>query len=325
MRDDMFKVIVERPRRKPWASPKTARAYRNSEQVPTKIGIRKGYDERKWLNENLAPLQRWLESQVNRPWDKVYAELAANIDRRNTVQEHIFAHIDQLVERKTRFIDGEVFVMQRWPRAGLVPIRESRATLYVHPKTGILRFNKHRVTRAQAKREAAQRANDELSARQRNLSETEQLRKIDGIWYRVLLATLPEGYASENGQSQSLRWHYPRRWDVVLRKMVSRNPRESVNWPYLYAVEKQQLSQAELRRHQLTNDADDNAGGTRRFLLCGRFAVRFSQQPAIAALTTGLRQTRITVMVIAARVSGHMHGLRGMLPNPSSYFESWNF
>jgi hypothetical protein len=144
MRDDMFKVIVERPRRKPWATPKTARVYRNSEDAPAKIGIRKGYETRKWLNENLAPLKRWLESQVNRPWDKVYAELCANIDRRNTVQEHIFAHIDGFVERKTQLIDGNVYVRDRWARE-LTRIEDSRVALYVHPKTGILRQNKHRV------------------------------------------------------------------------------------------------------------------------------------------------------------------------------------
>src|SRR5438309_9686382 len=29
----------------------------------------------KWLNENLAPLRRYLESNVGRPWSKVYAEI----------------------------------------------------------------------------------------------------------------------------------------------------------------------------------------------------------------------------------------------------------
>jgi hypothetical protein len=116
MREDMFKVIVERPR---WGSrmrTNEGRRYRASEDVASKIGIKQGYVTRKYLNENLSPLKRWLESQANRPWDKVYAELCANIDRRNTVQQHIFAHIDSFVERETRLVDGKVFVLSRWGR-----------------------------------------------------------------------------------------------------------------------------------------------------------------------------------------------------------------
>ena len=62
MRDDMSKVIVERPR---WGSrmgTREGRRYRASEDVPGKIGMTQGYTTRKWLNENLAPLRRWLES-----------------------------------------------------------------------------------------------------------------------------------------------------------------------------------------------------------------------------------------------------------------------
>ena len=32
----------------------------------------------KWLNENLAPLIRYLRSQRGRPWDDVHAEIAAH-------------------------------------------------------------------------------------------------------------------------------------------------------------------------------------------------------------------------------------------------------
>jgi hypothetical protein len=69
MRSDMHKVIVERPRmrRGDTAYRADARVWRNSEEVPHKIGIKKGYTDRKWLNENLAPLKRFLRSQIGRP------------------------------------------------------------------------------------------------------------------------------------------------------------------------------------------------------------------------------------------------------------------
>jgi hypothetical protein len=220
MRDDMFKVIVERPRRKPYDTPATARKYRNSEDAPAKIGIKKGYTHRKWLNENLAPLRRWLESQVNRPWDKVYAELCANIDRRNTVQEHIFTHIDGFVERETRWLDGQVFVMQRWPHA-LVPVRESRATLYVHPSTGILRVNKHRVSNRKRKEQARLAEEKTFAATCRVLGDHADLRKIEGVWYCVTMApmALPQAIKGTNGRP--VTWVYPQHWDVLKRQMVS--------------------------------------------------------------------------------------------------------
>jgi hypothetical protein len=276
MRDDMFKVIVERPRKKPWVTPKTARAYRNSEEVAAKIGIKQGHEKRKWLNENLAPLKRWLESQVNCPWDKVYAELCANIDRRNTVQEHIFAHIDNFVERETRLIDGKVYVIDNWPRK-LVPIEESRATLYVHPTTGILRKNKHRVTWRQVRDEKRATEKAELAVRRRDINDTEQLHKIDGVWYRVRLAPMDEGRPHHDHKTGLVELAYAKRWDVIRKQLVSRSRHSGDGKPdsatrfgkrYVYAAEKRQLSNAELRRYELTNAANDNAGDARRFCFC---------------------------------------------------------
>ena len=43
---------------------------------PKSIGRRRHVRERggfKVLNENLAPLRRYLEAQVGRPWDKIYS------------------------------------------------------------------------------------------------------------------------------------------------------------------------------------------------------------------------------------------------------------
>ena len=80
MRDDMFKVIVERPRRIHSNAYKgDGRAFRNREDGPSRLGMNKGYNDRKGLNENLAPLKRFLERQVNRPWGKVYKGIRAAI------------------------------------------------------------------------------------------------------------------------------------------------------------------------------------------------------------------------------------------------------
>src|SRR5688572_532029 len=76
MREDMFKVIVERPRRGAgWSGERAPDALDEDARAHESIVHR--HRQRKSLNENLNPLRRWLERQVDRPWDKVYSELCA--------------------------------------------------------------------------------------------------------------------------------------------------------------------------------------------------------------------------------------------------------
>jgi hypothetical protein len=143
MRDDMDKVIVERPRRGGGVQG-DGRAFRNSKERGSHLGMKRGYKHGKWLNENLSPLKRWLHKQVHRPWDKVYAELCSGIDRRSTVQAHIFEHIDQFVARDATMREGEVWVSGSWrAHGGREPLREAaHVELFVHPVTGILLPNR---------------------------------------------------------------------------------------------------------------------------------------------------------------------------------------
>lgn len=101
MREDMFKVIVERPRLvNSNAYKEDGRQFRNDEENGTRLGIKKGYAYSKGLNENLAPLRRFLEKQVNRPWDKVYAEIREQIDPRSTASS-IFCSIWPILWQST--------------------------------------------------------------------------------------------------------------------------------------------------------------------------------------------------------------------------------
>src|SRR5829696_5793202 len=103
MRDDMFEVIIERPR---WGSrmPYRRRARRidakaslarDSDSLPSYFGMRRWalLGQSKSLNENLAPLRRYLEGQVNRPWNKVWSEISANLAATSTVQQHVRDHV----------------------------------------------------------------------------------------------------------------------------------------------------------------------------------------------------------------------------------------
>jgi len=89
----LHKLIVERPRllRAQWKNKKTALRL-TDQQSAQATDAAEDYDSgprlassrrhEKWLNENLAPLRRYLMRQVGRPWDKVYGEIRKTIDTR---------------------------------------------------------------------------------------------------------------------------------------------------------------------------------------------------------------------------------------------------
>ena len=123
MREDMYKVIVERPRRGKEGDAIAARL-RKDFDGPTRLGMRAGYG-RPILNENLAPLRRYLHAQLGRPWNKVFSEICAGIDRRNTVQQHIHQHIRDFIAIDVEVRDGRlVDLAERWGFLG-----ESSASL----------------------------------------------------------------------------------------------------------------------------------------------------------------------------------------------------
>jgi len=179
MRSDMHKVIVERPRllRARWENKKTALRL-TKQQSAQAMDAAEDYDSgprrassrrhEKWLNENLAPLRRYLMRQVGRPWDKVYGEIRQTIDTRSAIGLHVLQHLEDYVATDA-FLEDGVVCEWRW-RGGAVPVDG----LYVHPKTGLLRFAKRRKTPRQAPPLDTVR-----------VSQTVQYRKIDGLWFRM--------------------------------------------------------------------------------------------------------------------------------------------
>ena len=140
MRKDMNKVIVERPRGG-WRTRKLNRMKikEAGEDQPSRIGIRRqrkmNGTETKYLNENLAPLKRYLGKQVGRPWNKVYSELRENISPKNTVQMHILEHVHDFVARPAIGKDGNWL----WPGRFLWRSGPHKGQLYIHPADGLLK------------------------------------------------------------------------------------------------------------------------------------------------------------------------------------------
>ncbi|HEY5759090.1 MAG TPA: hypothetical protein VIU34_24860 [Steroidobacter sp.] len=257
MRKDMYKVIVERPRAWKGGYEQAARL-RDDLDGPIHLGMRAGYGYR-GLNENLAPLRRYLLSQVGRPWDKVFSEICSGIDRRNTVQQHIHQHIDDFIATRVEIRDGELVDLNgrdRFLRYGGM-----HQQLYVDPRTGLIRINKkYRNWRnyRSASTEREERAQAEVDARRRVLDERTLLLRLSEVWFEVKLAELPLPREIVTMDSpQRTRMIVDARYDAVLRRKTSFAHTDSSEHKRvygssdLYAVSKRQLSKREIKTHGL--------------------------------------------------------------------------
>jgi hypothetical protein len=141
MRKDMFELIIERPRYGSQAGEgkgrRSARARRDPESAPQKEPMwHRG--NTKCLNENFAPLVRFLKQRVGRPFDAIWSELRAHLSPNSAVQKHVFDHVNQFVERNPIIVDG----VAHYP-AGCGPKRDqffpirARYGFYVCPRTGL--------------------------------------------------------------------------------------------------------------------------------------------------------------------------------------------
>jgi len=256
MRNDMYKVIVERPRRGGGGRSEMP-APEDLEDSPRQEGLRKRHRSRKWLNENLRPLERFLASQVGRPWNKVYSEICAGIDRRNTVQQHIHQHLEDFVAINVIQIDGEWRASKGW--RGLEPLSSPwAAKYYVHPEHGLLLVNHWRTEARRKQRKQRQDAHAERHGRIREdlrvIDPASQLHRIEGVWYRVEVAPLPSAQAVDEVRIDVLR-RIPvdqcPLWDDS--KKIASN-RTLFGRHDVYARSKRQLNARELRHYRLSND-----------------------------------------------------------------------
>ena len=275
MRDDMAKIIVERPRIPDRYGSKGR--VRPLEDLPQHEGMRRPHllaGGGKYLNENLQPLRRYLERQVGRPWSKVYTEIAKNLRADNTVQQHVRDHLKDFVAVTPRRVFGGWWSRSR---SGLW-----HQPLYVDPVTGLL-CRTDRLPEEKARRRAKQHRPPEVPARI-ELAPDRELRLIEGLWYEVSLAPMPVAVfkAGLETQTRPLRPYDPKSplvtqevlvrrlvtpavWDVVAGALIEVGPAidDPASWRKYrtahpdrrYAVAKRVLSHQELRRHGVRNAA----------------------------------------------------------------------
>jgi hypothetical protein len=244
MRADMAKVIVERPRvgSRFHGKPK---GYRKSVPRLSEDGgpIREGMKRRcrgdfKSLNEHLGPLRRYLDKQVGRPWDKVFSEICAHIDRNSAVQDHVRDHVEDYVATHVILIDGVPCDGEGGKRYGQ-PLDQFRyRPWYVCPRTGLLR----RVKLTSRKRR--QQPKTEGPPRYIRVSDTLQCRFINSAWHLITLKPLPGPHLDG----------LPRAVDVLLKQPVVKITAQMARQHYgaeVYAVAQRRLARRELRHYPI--------------------------------------------------------------------------
>lgn len=243
MRKDMFKVIVERPRSGA-GFPVNRSRLAGEDDLPTRVGMKRfrtlNRTSSKWLNENLAPLKRYLMKQVGRPWTKVYSEICENLDANNAVQQHVRDHLQDFIVVKVAIGRDRAWMNGNdrcgW-RCGEAPWRQK---LYVDPKDGIIKRSDKlwKKLGIDATPSWKRKPIDDSRADPfiRKIDASTELHCINGVWYEIRFRTIANADPAQSA------------FDKLKRKLV---------WPgERHAYDKRQLSAANLAVHGLANDTD---------------------------------------------------------------------
>jgi len=154
MREDMKKVLTERPRNgSRWASTAIERQRGKSKRYRDRSLEKDGDEEfcshqpmsmgrgTKKFTDDIGPLKRWIHDQVGRKWDDVWADVCANVDANSVQGRHVRSH----VWSKTRnfgYVETDIVISEsgtpmvvRAHFGGQHPVNG----LYVDPRDGILK------------------------------------------------------------------------------------------------------------------------------------------------------------------------------------------
>ena len=206
MREDMPRVITERARvghdrRYHEVRHQSSRCGRKYEELPAHEGMRRPFRQlkiSKQFSEHLSPLRRFLEKRVGQPWDAVYAEICKGLRVNSALHAHVRDHVRDFVETNIYILADGTYARNAGGRA--FPITEGGRWrhLIVCPQSGLLlRVDdlpqvRHHKAEQQAKEAAKEAAEAAANPPPIRLDQETDLRRINGIWYLVAYAVLPE-------------------------------------------------------------------------------------------------------------------------------------
>jgi len=232
MRTDMAQLLVETPRHNPGERYREHRrkANRDLDSAPTKQGMSRPYFDRKEFGEYFVPLKGFLRKNVGRPWDKVFSELNSALRGGGTVIDHTRLHLFRdFVVLKPHWIDGKAYHPPPWYSQGPTTFKKGEFYVDLH---GILREGRrHRERYRHPKPGSSIVRIDEHSA----------YIKLDGVWYRVWLRSLPMTPVRVDlgvGAAPKL----PVLHDIALKKRILCRPNKPFRWPTKQAAEQPEVT-----------------------------------------------------------------------------------
>jgi len=258
MRNDMKHIILSAGRTA------SARGYSRQYKLeegeahgPVRESMRKPY-RRNWRGKEmrlkLAPLRRFVEAQVGRPWDTVYSEICARV--RGLMAPQILEYVSDRVATNTELLNGEVVERSSW-----WGVREVAGyyDLYVHPVSRLLCRVPATTSRSAARQARRERERAKVLAVRRDLPDGSQAHRVKGIWYMVRLEPLPRPETLVPVRDEAGVIIYPvREYDALLGCHLSdagwlrRELRERYGKAGVYGASKRQLSHKELCDFGLT-------------------------------------------------------------------------
>ena len=243
MRDDMDRVLIERPRwghampnddvRHGRVAVRQARAHGRLDELPTSAPMRPRRGPRKELTDFLAPLRRLLRSRRGRAWDDVYAEVREHLSPTSALHMHVLHHLDQMVERHaTVDDDGRVLGSRRAYLAH--ELFQTGRTFYVDPTTGRL----HEPIRRPPRQRRARRLPYVADRVERDGRTWVRLGGERAGWHEVTLARGDDGHdalfdapAAQVPEHSRLAAYGDARAFAVRRRRVSRKRRRALGLP----------------------------------------------------------------------------------------------
>ncbi len=147
MRSDMHDVITGRPRHNRCYAKSirgTRRRLRNAverdgESTPSRFSMRiefRGYVHRKTFSDHLAPLERWMDKQVGRPWADVHADFSQAVSG-DLAAWHLWLHVTWMVSAVRWLNPAQTGVAKR-VQSRRNPSFKHAYLYFVHPQTGLL-------------------------------------------------------------------------------------------------------------------------------------------------------------------------------------------
>ena len=207
MRSDMQKVLTERPR----GGTSRYREERFESRDPDDYGpIRESMSWRrhgrsKDFNDHLGPVRRFLESNIGRPWNKIWSEVCEHAKLNSVQGRHLRQHVWDYVEHNVIEIRNKIpYATGRYYNSGLLEVNG----FWEHPKTGILHKNRDYVSPWKT---AAKPENPDLK-----IIDDIYYGRVDGVWYELEM-TIMEMASFLGGHDKflnigivgypSIRWH----------------------------------------------------------------------------------------------------------------------